>query len=231
MKKVYLLSNFDISDTCVYLAQILKEYGKEVIVIDETVKEYIKYFINGEEESENVFEYQGINYYFSETDTLNNDEVDIKIICTNRESTLQKINIDDEVFLFVNQDRRELIETKQLLESLALKGHKNISRVSKLVDSKIDIDYISHFLEVENVNVIEDYEVYFDESDIRARVENSFNLKLKFKDISKEYKSVLYEMGSVLLNLEMDDKKAVKLYKKAIKLAERGGKGAGLFSK
>lgn len=231
MKKVFLLSKFDISDTSVYLAQILKQFGKEVIVVDETEEEYIKYFVNAEEEAQNIFEHQGINYFFSEADISKNENIDIVIINTNKEKILPTINIEDEVFIFVNQDRRELLGTKSLLEALAVKGHKNVTRISKLIDSKIEIEYISNFLETENINVIEDHEIYFDESNLRTKVENTFNLKLKFKDVSKEYKNVLFEMGSVILALEIDDKKVIKRYRKAIKIAERGGKSAGMFSK
>lgn len=231
MKKVFLLSKFDISDTSVYLAQILKQFGKKVIVVDETEEEYIKYFINAEEESQNIFEHQGINYFFSGADISKNENVDIALINTNKEKLLPMIDIEDEVFLFINQDRRELFETKSLLQKLASKGHKNVTRISKFVDSKIEIDYISNFLETDNIKVIEDHEIYFDESNIRTKVENTFNLRLKFKDISKEYRNVLFEMGSAILALEFDDKKVVKQYRKAIKIAERGGRGAGMFSK
>lgn len=231
MKKVFLLSIFDISDTSVYLAQILKQFGKEVIVIDETEQEYIKYFVNADEEPLDIFEHQGINYMFSKSYLDEYKDAEIAIINTNKRMMLPMINSEDEVFIFVNQDRRELLDTKSLLEALAVRGHKNVTRISNLVDSKIELEYISNFLETDNINVIDDYEIYFDESNMKAKVENTFNLRVKFKEISSEYKNVLLEMGNVIMGSEVDDKRVMKQFKKAFKLAERGGKGASMFSK
>lgn len=230
MKKVFLLSKYDISDTCVYLGSILKHYGTSVAILDETEESYIKYFLNAEEENMDIYEHQGIDYVFSKS-RLEEISVEVVIVNTNKRMILPMIEQDDEVFVFVNQDRRLLLKTKSYLEALAARGFKNITRVMNMVDSKIEVEYISNMLEMENINILEDLEIYHDESNLSAKIENAYNSKVRFKGISKEYKDVLRLISQLIIGSEIEDKQSMKQFKKAFKLAERGGKNAGLFSK
>lgn len=231
MKKIYLLSKYDISDTCVYLAAILKCYGKKVVVLDETEQCYIKYFVNAEEETVETFEYQGIDYVFSKSQLNEIENADVVLINTNKRMMLPLIEREDEIFVFANQDRSELMNMKSYIEALGARGFVNVTRFLNIVDSKIDQEYISNFLATDNINVLEDHEIYFDEANIKTKIENTFNLRINFTNITSDYKSALMEMSSIIIGDELEDKKVVKLFKKAFKTAERGGKSAGLFSK
>ncbi len=121
--------------------------------------------MNAEEEGD-LFEHQETQYLFNYKKLDELDEVDMVLICTDKRMMLPQIEEDDEIFVFANQDRRLLLRLKVYLEALGVRGFKSVTRILHLVESKIDTEYIDVFLQNDNISIIENIEIFIDESDM-----------------------------------------------------------------
>lgn len=205
MKNICFIGAFDKLDLILYVAKIIKELGKKVIIIDATELQKAKYIvptINPTKSYITRFEDIDIGIGFDSY-----EEIDKYIGFTedqkmNYDYALVDIDKQDDFENFNNQDTlKNYFVTSFELYSIR-KGLETIKKIQKPV--KITKVLFSKELN-ENDNYYLDYlslgykvsweetkiNFPFETSDIEAMIENQKNFKIKTKNLSQAYKDSL----------------------------------------
>jgi len=204
MKKVGFIGAYDKTDFILYIAKILTELGKKVLVIDSTITQKAKYVVPvikpttsyvtefeeidvsvGFDSMEKMVGYLGI----SEEEL----EYDIALIDTDSIKTLNNFGVlEAEKKYFVTSF--DLYSLKKGLEILS--GIEKTVNITKVLFSKEmseeENDYLD-FLSTGYKIVWDESRIYFpfDMGDQSIIIENQRVAKIKFKNLSSEYKESL----------------------------------------
>ena len=215
MKNICFIGAFDKLDLILYIAKIIKELGKKVIIIDATelqkaryivptinpTKSYITRFENldialGFESYEEIERYIG----FTEEQKM---KYDYALINIDNQDTFNNFNNQDTLKnYFVTSF--ELYSIRKGLETIK-KIQKPIKITKVLFSSEIDendnyyLDYLSlgHKIIWEENNINFPYET----KDFEVMIENQKNSKIKIKGLTQQYKDNLeYIVSEIMPN-------------------------------
>ena len=213
MKNICFIGAFDKLDLILYIAKIIKELGKKVIIIDATelqkaryivptinpTKSYITRFENldiaiGFESYEEIERYIG----FTEEQKM---KYDYALVNVDNQDTFNNFNNQDTLKnYFVTSF--ELYSIRKGLETI--KKIQNPIKITKvLFSSEIDendnyyLDYLAlgHKIIWEENNINFPYET----KDLEVMIENQKNSKIKIRGLTQQYKENLENMVSEII--------------------------------
>lgn len=232
MKNICFIGAFDKLDLILYIAKIIKELGKKVIIIDATelqkaryivptinpTKSYITRFENldiaiGFESYEEIERYIG----FTEEQKM---KYDYALVNVDNQDTFNNFNNQDTLKnYFVTSF--ELYSIRKGLETIR-KIEKPIKITKVLFSSEIDendnyyLDYLAlgHKIIWEENNINFPYET----KDLEVMIENQKNSKIKIRGLTQQYKENLEYMVSEIMPNE-----SVMNIRRIMKIIEREG--------
>ena len=212
MKKIGFIGAYDKSDLILNIAKIFVVLGKKVLVLDATVKQKCKYVVPVINPVKSyVTEFEGIDVAvgFKNIDRLKQyigleDEeeldYDILLIDADDEEAIQEFNIEssDKLYYITSFDIYSLKRGVEILESL-----KTIVHMKKVFFTKDmtreEKEYFEYLIIGVKVEWDEEELYFFVENGDRAAVlENQILGKIKFKNLSDEYKrNVIYLVNDI----------------------------------
>lgn len=232
MKKVGFIGAYDKTDFMLYIAKILTEMGKKVLVIDSTITQKAKYVvpvINPTTSYVTEFEEIDVAVGFDSMDRMigylgisreEDLEYDIALIDTDSIKTLNNFGVLEAAKKYFVTSF-DLYSLKKGLEILS--GIEETVNITKVLFSKEmseeENDYLD-FLSLGYKIIWDESRVYFpfEMGDQSIIIENQRLAKIKFKNLSSEYKEslgiIVEEILEGVKNSEI--KKAVKTIEKGV---------------
>lgn len=202
MKKIAFVGAFDKTDLIIYIAKILTELGKKVLVIDTTVLQKARYIVPAIAPTKNyVTEYENIDISvgFSSFEMLDSYIGDIKA-----DYDITLIDIDTyEMFDSFEANDADKIYFVTAFDSFSLKRGmeiigtmRNQVSMKKILFEREILEENDEYLNQLSINYPIHWEkekIHFpyDQGDLTAIIENQLVSKIKFKNLSSEYKDGL----------------------------------------
>lgn len=231
MKKVGFIGAYDKTDFILYIAKILVEMGKKVILIDGTLTQKAKYIVPVIKPSKSyVTEFEGIDIAvgFENFDNIKeylgmpklvDFSYDIALIDLDTVEGVKKYELETfEQNYFVTSF--DMYSIKRGLESIS--GLTSPIHATKVLFSKEALreedDYLN-FLSLGSKIIWEEERIYlpFEVGDQTVIYNNQRVSKIKFKKLSNQYKDGLMYLASKILDEVSDG-----MIRKAFKKIERG---------
>ena len=231
MTKIGFVGAFDKSDLIIYIARILVELDKKVLIIDSTINQKVKYIVPTiSPTSSYVTEYEGIDISVGFRNYS-----DIKNYLGMPESAVFTydyifIDLDDpsllETFDLYTADKNyfvtspDLYDLKKGLEILSgIKLPLNMQKIwfSNEMEEEED-DYLNYLSLGYRINW-DSEKIYFpmQNEDRDVIIENQRTAKIKFKGLSNEYKSsLIYLAGEISKENTGNIKRAVRTLEKNV---------------
>ena len=231
MKKVSFIGSYDNIDFVLYIAKLLTQMDKRVLLIDGTITQKAKYIVpsinpsktyvtefEGIDVAVGFYNYENIKQYLA-VDYL---DYDIALISVDTVEAVSNFDIEscDKNFFATSVDTYSL---KRGLETLS--GLFNPIEITKIFYSrdmsKEENDYLD-FLALGYKVIWDEERVYlpFELGDQSVIYENQRVSKIKFKKLSSQYKEQLLYVTQKILKI-LDDENIVRL-KKEFKKIEKG---------
>lgn len=231
MKKIGFIGAYDKIDFILYVAKILVEMNKKVLIIDGTLTQKAKYIIPAIKPSRSyVTEFEGIDIAVGFEDFNNIKEYlampkmaelnyDIALIDLDTASGVENYELEtfDQNYFVTSFD---MYSIKRGLESIS--GFKSPINVTKVLFSrdatKEEDDYLN-FLSLGSKIIWNEERIYlpFEVGDQTVIYNNQRVSKIKFKRLSNQYKEGLMYMATKILE-DVDQ----NLLRKTFKKIERG---------
>ncbi len=206
MKKIGFIGAFEKTDLIIYIAKILTEVGKRVLVIDTTVLQKAKYIVPTINPTKSyVTEYEKIDVAigFEEMETLNKYLGDVE-----NDYDIALIDIDSpEMFDSFNMISAERLYFVTTFDNFSLRRGVEIIgnmrpkiRMTKVLFEREIIEENEEYLNLLTLTFPiewDDEKIYFpyDQGDLTEIIENQRVSKIKFKNLSELYRDSLYELA------------------------------------
>lgn len=213
MKKIGFIGAYDKIDLIIYIAKILTSLDKKVLVIDATINQKARYVIPvinptttyiteyeeidiavGFKNFEDMKLYQGVS-------EIQDMEYDFIFVDTDNEDGLNNFKLEESVknYFVTSFDAYSL---KKGLETFI--GIKNVMSLTKILFSKemsVEEDDYLNFLSLGYKIIWNENKIYFpiENGDLSAIYENQRVAKIKFKNLSVEYKDQLEYISEQIL--------------------------------
>lgn len=213
MKKIGFIGAYDKIDLIIYIAKILTSLDKKVLVIDATINQKARYVIPvinptttyiteyeeidiavGFKNFEDIKLYQGVS-------EIQDMEYDFIFVDTDNEDGLNNFKLEESVknYFVTSFDAYSL---KKGLETFI--GIKNVMSLTKILFSKemsVEEDDYLNFLSLGYKIIWNENKIYFpiENGDLSAIYENQRVAKIKFKNLSVEYKDQLEYISEQIL--------------------------------
>lgn len=226
MKKIGFIGAYDKTDLILYVAKVLTELGKKVLVIDTTINQKAKYVVPvinptktyitsfeeidvavGFEDTNDVKRYLGIQ----ESENLDYDYI---IIDTDNHDGFYKFNMQnsEKIYFVTSFDAYSLKKGIEVLNQINIPTHMTKIFYSKemLKEEEEYFDYLSLGIKI----VWNEEKIYFllENGDQPAIMENQRIEKLKFKNLSTEYKeNIIFIVNDI--DKELGEKKIRNIIK------------------
>lgn len=202
MKKIGFLGAFEKTDLILYVAKILIEMGKKTLVIDSTINQRARYIVPTIAPSKNyITEFEKIDVAIG-FDNL--EDIKNYLGTTNIEYDYILIDIDSHIifdkFNMIKADKNYFVtafDNYSLKRGLEIIGNmENIITMTKILFSREMLDeeddylnFLSFYYSVQWSN----QKIYFpfDHGDNSVIIENQRASKIRFKNLSIEYKNGL----------------------------------------
>jgi len=213
MKKIGFIGAYDKIDLIIYIAKILTVLGIKVLVVDDTTNQKARYVI------------PVINP--SKTYVTEYEEIDIAVGFKDIDDIKSYLGISEEQemeydYIFIDTDNNDGINNYKLEESIknyfvtsfdtyslkkgleALIGLKSVMSLTKILFSKemsIEEDEYLNFLSLGYKIVWNENKIYFpiENGDLSTIYENQRVAKIRFKNLSVEYKDQLEYISEQIL--------------------------------
>lgn len=213
MKKIGFIGAYDKIDLIIYIAKILTVLEKKVLVVDDTTNQKARYVI------------PVINP--SKTYVTEYEEIDIAVGFKDIDDIKSYLGISEEQemeydYIFIDTDNNDGINNYKLEESIknyfvtsfdayslkkgleALIGLKSVMSLTKILFSKemsIEEDEYLNFLSLGYKIVWNENKIYFpiENGDLSTIYENQRVAKIRFKNLSVEYKDQLGYISEQIL--------------------------------
>lgn len=213
MKKIGFIGAYDKIDLIIYIAKILTVLKKKVLVVDDTTNQKARYVI------------PVINP--SKTYVTEYEEIDIAVGFKDIDDIKSYLGISEEQemeydYIFIDTDNNDGINNYKLEESIknyfvtsfdayslkkgleALIGLKSVMSLTKILFSKemsIEEDEYLNFLSLGYKIVWNENKIYFpiENGDLSTIYENQRVAKIRFKNLSVEYKDQLEYISEQIL--------------------------------
>lgn len=232
MRKVAFIGAYDKTDLLLYIAKIFQQLGKRILIVDATTLQKAKYIVPvinptvtyitefesmdvavGFESFEDISDYLGVN----SIETL----YDVVFVDTDNYEGYERFNLDSaEKKYFVTCF--DVYSLKKGLEILS--GFENLVTLTKVLYSKDMSKEEDEYLEFLAMNYNIEWEkekIYFpfERGDQSAIYENQRTARIKFKNLTSQFKDSLMYLASGLLE---DDGISSSDIKKAVRKIEKG---------
>ncbi len=228
MKKVGFIGGYKKTDLLLYIAKMLIIAGKKVLVVDTTIEQRAKYIVPSIDPTFSyITNYEDIDVAigFKEIDEIQeylaskDPDYDYALIDIDRASTLLN-------FEMLNSFKNYFVTTFDLYS--IKKGLETLSQISepmeltKIIFSKEILSEENEYLDFLSLGYKikwDDYRVYFpfEMGDESAIIDNQRLARIKFKNLSPQYKESLMYIAEELLG-----EKEVNNFIKALKNFEKG---------
>lgn len=206
MKKIGFIGAFEKTDLIVYVAKILTEAGKRVLIIDTTLLEKARYIVPAiaptkfyvtEFEKTDIavgFEnFESVDKYLGNIET-NYDIVLVDIDSNSMIDSFEMVNAEKLYFItaFDNFSLRKGIEIIGEMTSKV--------RMTKILFEREIVEENDEYLNLLSLTSPVEWEeekIYFpyDQGDLTAIIENQRVSKVKFKNLSDQYRDSLYMLA------------------------------------
>ena len=228
MKKVGFIGGYKKTDLLLYIAKMLIIAGKKVLVVDTTIEQRAKYIVPSIDPTFSyITNYEDIDVAigFKEIDEIQeylaskDPDYDYALVDIDRASTLLN-------FEMLNSFKNYFVTTFDLYS--IKKGLETLSQISepmeltKIIFSKEILSEENEYLDFLSLGYKikwDDYRVYFpfEMGDESAIIDNQRLARIKFKNLSPQYKESLMYIAEELLG-----EKEVNNFIKALKNFEKG---------
>ncbi len=228
MKKVGFIGGYKKTDLLLYIAKMLIIAGKKVLVVDTTIEQRAKYIVPSIDPTFSyITNYEDIDVAigFKEIDEIQeylaskDPDYDYALIDIDRASTLLN-------FEMLNSFKNYFVTTFDLYS--IKKGLETLSQIpepmelTKIIFSKEILSEENEYLDFLSLGYKikwDDYRVYFpfEMGDESAIIDNQRLARIKFKNLSPQYKESLMYIAEELLG-----EKEVNNFIKALKNFEKG---------
>ncbi len=224
MKKIGFIGAFEKTDLIIYVAKILTEIGKRVLMVDTTVLQKARYIIPCIAPTKfYVTEYEGIDVAvgFENIESLTEyigdieKEYDIILIDVDlyEKFDLFKISSSERLYFVTAFDSFSLKRGIEIIGTM----RKNI-RMKKVLferdfseenDAYLNLLTLTYSIKWESDNIYFPY----DQGDLTAIIENQRVTKIKFRNLSEEYRQGLFEITKEIAS-EVKESEIKKILKK-----------------
>ena len=202
MKKIGFIGAYDKTDLILYVSKVLTELGKKVLIIDNTIKQKAKYVvpvINPTKTYITDFEGMDVAVGFEDTNDIKrylgiqeneNFEYDYMIVDTDNIDGVLKFNLQssERIYFVTGFDAYSLKKGIEILKQINIPLHVNKIFYSKemLKEEEEYFDYLALGVRI----IWNEEKIYFllENGDQPAIIENQRIEKIKFKNLSTEYK-------------------------------------------
>lgn len=210
MKKIGFIGAFDKTDLIVYLARILTEIGKRVLVIDTTILQKARYIVPYIAPTKfYVTEYEGIDVAvgFEDLEAINGYIGNIE-----NEYDIVLIDIDSyekfDSFEMMNSEKMYFVTAfdnfslKKGIEIIGTMREK--IKMKKILFEKEIIEENDEYLNLLTLTYPIEWDeekIYFpyDQGDLTAIIENQRVTKIKLKNLSEEYIAALFALTQEII--------------------------------
>lgn len=210
MKKIGFIGAFDKTDLMVYVARILVELQKKILIIDSTITGKARYSVPSISPSKcYVTEFEGIDVAIGFNDIKNiedylgvsNLQYDLVLIDIDSHENFERFNMQtaDKNYFVTGFDNYSL---KKGLEAIGKMDTK--VPITKILFSRDMLqeeeDYLNFLAFYYSVQWVGD-KIYFpyDNGDSTVIIENQRAAKISFKNLSSEYKDGLTELANQII--------------------------------
>lgn len=210
MKKIGFIGAFDKTDLIIYIAKILQETDRKILVVDTTILQKARYIVPCIAPTKfYVTEYEGIDVAvgFDDINSLNSYLGDI-----NSMYDIVLIDVDS----YENFDNFELMNAERLyfvtaFDNYSLKrGIEVIGKMrqrvkmKKILFEREIIEENDEYLNLLSLTYPIDWEedkIYFpyDQGDLTAIIENQRVTKIKVRNLSEEYRDSLFVLAQEII--------------------------------
>ncbi len=211
MRKIGFIGAFDKTDLIIYIAKILTEVGKKILVVDATILQKARYTIPY---------IAPTKFYVTEY-----EKIDIAIGFDDLEAIDRYLGNIDKTYdiILIDVDSIEKFETFKMLESEKLyfvtafdnySLNKGMEIIGSIKEKEIKMKKIlfEHEFSEENdeyLNLLsltypvkwEEDEIYFpyEQGDLTAIIENQRITKIRFKNLTEEYRESLFVLAKEIV--------------------------------
>ncbi len=231
MTKIGFVGAFDKSDLIIYIARILVELDKKVLIIDSTINQKVKYIVPTiSPTSSYVTEYEGIdisvgfrnysdikNYLgMPESAVFTYDYIFIDLDDPSLLETFDLYTADKNYFV-TSPDLYDLKKGLEILSGIKLPLNMRKIWFSNEMEEEED-DYLNYLSLGYRINW-DSEKIYFpmQNEDRDVIIENQRTAKIKFKGLSNEYKSsLIYLAGEISKENTGNIKRAVRTLEKNV---------------
>lgn len=215
MKKIGFIGAFDKIDTIIYIAKIVRETGKRVLVIDSTIQQKARYIVpvikrkkmyvtnfEGIDVAVGFYDFESIEEYLKITHTI--EEYDYIFVDIDSTQVCKKFNIldfDNNYFVAAF----DLYSLKRGIEIIGKLNPKiNFTKVLFTNKNKNENNKYVDFLSEQYKIMWNKNKIYFPYlmEDLDVIAENQRVQKIKLKKFSPQYKSSLISIAGEILNEE-----------------------------
>ena len=210
MKKIGFIGAFDKTDLIIYIAKILTEAGKRVLVIDTTILEKTRYIVPAIAPTKfYVTEYEKIDVAvgFDNIDLVNKylgnieTEYDIVLLDVDSAEKFEAFRVyESEKLYFVTAfDNYSLRRGIEIITNIGVRV-----RMTKVLFEREIFDENDDYLNLISLAAPVDWEeenLYFpyDQGDTSAIIENQRVSKIKFRNLSDQYRDSLYMISQDII--------------------------------
>lgn len=210
MKKIGFIGAFEKTDLIVYTAKILTESGKRVLIIDTTVLQKAKYIVPAIAPTKfYVTEYEKIDIAvgFENLETLErylgnmDNEYDIILIDIDSPEMFDSFNMinADKLYFVTAFDNFSLKRGIEIIGSMRPR-----LRMTKILFEREIIEEDEAYLNLLSIKAPIDWDkdsLYFpyDQGDLTAIIENQRVAKIKFKNLSEQYRDSLSMLAQEII--------------------------------
>lgn len=202
MKKIGFIGAYDKTDLVLYVAKVLTELKRKVLVVDTTIMQKAKYVVPVINPTKSyITEFEGIDVAVGFCDTNDikkylgiqedeNLEYDYMIVDTDNYDGIEKFNLQssDKNYFVTSFDAYSLKKGIEILNQINIHVHMTKIFYSKemLKEEEEYFDYLSLGIKI----IWNEEKIYFllENGDQPAIMENQRIEKIKFKNLSSEYK-------------------------------------------
>jgi len=222
MKKVGFIGEYDKTDLIIYVAKILTQLGKKVLILDATQKQKTRYVVPAINPTISyIIDFQNIDvavgfksfeevksYLGAEEENL---KYDIALIDIDKADAIEDTNLapTDKIYFVTAFDLYSLKKGVEILYDL-----KETLKLTKIYFSRIfyneDNEYLE-FLALDQKVVWDENIIYFplENGDQATIAENQRVGKIKFKNLSSDYKNGIISLASDILGEKIREAKTI----------------------
>lgn len=222
MKKVGFIGEYDKTDLIIYVAKILTQLGKKVLILDATQKQKTRYVVPAINPTISyIIDFQNIDVAvgfksFEEVKSYlgveeENLKYDIALIDIDKADAIEDTNLapTDKIYFVTAFDLYSLKKGVEILYDL-----KETLKLTKIYFSRIfyneDNEYLE-FLALDQKVVWDENIIYFplENGDQATIAENQRVGKIKFKNLSSDYKNGIISLASDILGKKIREAKTI----------------------